>query len=52
MTEDGLFSGMFSRGPAAAEVTERAFLQAMLDFEVALARALAGAGDRHRHRGG
>ena len=44
MTEDGLFSGMFSRGPAAAEVTERAFLQAMLDFEVALARALAGAG--------
>ncbi len=44
MTEGGLFSGMFSRGPVAAEVSERAFLQAMLDFEVALGRALAGAG--------
>jgi 3-carboxy-cis,cis-muconate cycloisomerase len=41
MTEHGLLSGMFSRGPVAAEVSERAFLQAMLDFEVALARALA-----------
>ncbi len=44
MTEDGLLSGMFARGPVAAEVSDRAFLQAMLDVEVALARALAGAG--------
>jgi 3-carboxy-cis,cis-muconate cycloisomerase len=44
MTEDGLLSGMFSRGPVAAEVGDRAVLQAMLDVEAALARALAGAG--------
>jgi 3-carboxy-cis,cis-muconate cycloisomerase len=44
MTEGGLLSGMFSRGPVAGEVSERAFLQAMLDVEVALARALSATG--------
>jgi 3-carboxy-cis,cis-muconate cycloisomerase len=44
MTEQGLLSGLFSRGPVAAEVDERALLQAMLDMEVALVRALAREG--------
>jgi 3-carboxy-cis,cis-muconate cycloisomerase len=44
MTEQGLLSGMFSRGPVADQVTERALLQAMLDMEVALAQALAREG--------
>jgi 3-carboxy-cis,cis-muconate cycloisomerase len=35
---------VFTRGEAAALVTERAWLQAMLDFEAALARACARAG--------
>jgi 3-carboxy-cis,cis-muconate cycloisomerase len=34
---------LFSRGRVAAEVDDRAWLQAMLDFEAALARALAPA---------
>ena len=41
---EGLFDGIFGRGPAAAEVTEVAWLQAMLDVESALARASARAG--------
>ncbi|GAT67454.1 3-carboxy-cis,cis-muconate cycloisomerase [Planomonospora sphaerica] len=41
---DGLFSGMFARGGAAAEVTDAAWLAAMLDVEAALARAQAGLG--------
>ncbi len=44
MTEQGLLSGMFARGPVAAIVDERALLQAMLDMEVALTRALARLG--------
>jgi 3-carboxy-cis,cis-muconate cycloisomerase len=44
MTEQGLLSGLFSRGPVAPEVSERALLQAMLDVEVALMQALAIAG--------
>ncbi len=44
MTEQGLLSGLFSRGPVAAEVDERSLLQAMLDMEVALVRALAREG--------
>jgi 3-carboxy-cis,cis-muconate cycloisomerase len=40
----GLFSGLFARGPAAAETGARAWLQAMLDFEAALARGCAAAG--------
>jgi 3-carboxy-cis,cis-muconate cycloisomerase len=43
-TEEGLFSGLFARGAAAHAASERAFLQAMLDFEVALMTALARAG--------
>jgi 3-carboxy-cis,cis-muconate cycloisomerase len=41
---EGLFAGVFARGRAAAEVDDRAWLQAMLDFEAALARAGARAG--------
>jgi 3-carboxy-cis,cis-muconate cycloisomerase len=43
LTSDGLFSGVFARGDAAAAVTDAAWLQAMLDFEAALARACARA---------
>lgn len=43
-SESGLFSGLFARGEAASAAGERAFLQAMLDFEVALMNALARAG--------
>ncbi len=39
-----LFGGSFARGGAAAEVSDRAWLQAMLDAEAALARAQARAG--------
>jgi 3-carboxy-cis,cis-muconate cycloisomerase len=41
---DGLFSGLFARGPAAARATDRALLQAMVDVELALVRALVRAG--------
>ncbi|GAA3124357.1 3-carboxy-cis,cis-muconate cycloisomerase [Planomonospora alba] len=41
---DGLFSQVFSRGGAAAEVTDAAWLAAMLDVEAALARAQAELG--------
>lgn len=44
MTEHGLLSGLFSHGPVASETGEVALLQAMLDVEVALTRALAKAG--------
>lgn len=37
----GLFDGLFARGRVADEVSARAWLQAMLDFEAALARAVA-----------
>jgi 3-carboxy-cis,cis-muconate cycloisomerase len=40
----GLFGGVLARGPVADAVSDRAWLQAMLDFEAALARALARAG--------
>jgi 3-carboxy-cis,cis-muconate cycloisomerase len=40
----GLFGGLFARGDVAAEVSDRAFLQAMLDAEVALAHGLVSAG--------
>jgi 3-carboxy-cis,cis-muconate cycloisomerase len=43
LTSEGLFAGVFSRGAAAAAVSDEAWLQAMLDFEVALARACARA---------
>ena len=41
---EGLLDGIFGRGAAAAEVTDVAWLQAMLDVESALARASARAG--------
>jgi 3-carboxy-cis,cis-muconate cycloisomerase len=40
----GLFAGVFAAGRAGAEVDDRAWLQGMLDFEAALARAAAAAG--------
>ncbi|MBV9194722.1 MAG: 3-carboxy-cis,cis-muconate cycloisomerase [Solirubrobacterales bacterium] len=42
--ENGLFAGLFARGRAAPETGDQAFLQAMLDVELALTRALADAG--------
>jgi 3-carboxy-cis,cis-muconate cycloisomerase len=36
-----IFSGLSGRGPVQRELTDAAFVQAMLDAEVALARALA-----------
>jgi 3-carboxy-cis,cis-muconate cycloisomerase len=33
-----LFGGIYARGAAAAELSDRAWLQAMLDVEAALAR--------------
>ena len=43
-SDPDLFDGIYARGDAAAELTGRAWLQAMLDFEAALARAHAAAG--------
>ncbi|MDQ1696014.1 MAG: 3-carboxy-cis,cis-muconate cycloisomerase, partial [Frankiaceae bacterium] len=40
----GLFGGVLARGAVARAVGDRAWLQAMLDFEAALARAEARAG--------
>jgi 3-carboxy-cis,cis-muconate cycloisomerase len=37
--DPGLFDGVLARGPVRAEVEDRAWLQAMLDVEAALARA-------------
>src|SRR3954468_14144655 len=44
LTSEGLFSGVFARGDAAAAVSDQAWLQGMLDFEVGLARACARVG--------
>jgi 3-carboxy-cis,cis-muconate cycloisomerase len=41
---EGLFSELFARGRVAAQVDDRAWLQAMLDFEGALAHGLVAAG--------
>ena len=41
---DGLFAGVFARGGVRAEVDDRAWVQGMLDFEAALARASEQAG--------
>jgi 3-carboxy-cis,cis-muconate cycloisomerase len=43
-SEGSLLGGVFGRGRVATEVGDRAFLQAMLDVEAALARASAKAG--------
>ncbi|MFL5831184.1 MAG: lyase family protein [Solirubrobacteraceae bacterium] len=39
-----IFSGIYSRGPVQAELSDAAFLRAMVDVEVALARALVRSG--------
>src|ERR1035438_1108509 len=39
-----IFGGLFARGGVAAEVDDRAWLRAMLDFEAALAASSAEAG--------
>jgi 3-carboxy-cis,cis-muconate cycloisomerase len=41
---DGLFDGVLARGAAREAASDRAWLQALLDFEAALARAEARAG--------
>src|SRR4051794_18782737 len=41
---EGLFTDLFARGAVAACVDDAAWLQAMLDFEAALAHGLAAAG--------
>jgi 3-carboxy-cis,cis-muconate cycloisomerase len=43
-TDAGLLAPVWAGGPAAGLVTDEAWLQAMLDVEVALARAQAGLG--------
>lgn len=44
MSGGGLFTGLFARGDVPAQLGARVFLQAMLDVEVALVRALVCAG--------
>ena len=41
VSDASLFSGLFAHGEVAAEVSDRALAQAMVEFEVALLRALA-----------
>lgn len=41
---DGLFDAVLAAGPVAGQVSDRAWMQAMLDFEGALARASADVG--------
>ncbi|HTP18177.1 MAG TPA: 3-carboxy-cis,cis-muconate cycloisomerase [Solirubrobacteraceae bacterium] len=41
MSDTGLFAGLFAHGEAAAAVSDRALVDAMVEFEVALLRALA-----------
>ncbi len=42
--DPSLFAGLFARGGAAGEVSDRALVDAMVEFEVALLRALATLG--------
>jgi 3-carboxy-cis,cis-muconate cycloisomerase len=44
VSDGGLFDAILERGPVRAAVDDRAWLQAMLDVEAALARAQAAAG--------
>jgi 3-carboxy-cis,cis-muconate cycloisomerase len=44
VSDPSLFAGLFARGGAAAEVSDRALVDAMVEFEVALLRALATLG--------
>jgi len=41
VSDTGLFAGLFAHGEAAAAVSDRALVDAMVEFEVALLRALA-----------
>ena len=41
VSDASLFSGLFAHGEAAAAVSDRAFVEAMVEFELALLRALA-----------
>jgi 3-carboxy-cis,cis-muconate cycloisomerase len=41
VADRGLFAGLFAHGDAAAGVTDRAFVEAMVEVEVALLQALA-----------
>jgi 3-carboxy-cis,cis-muconate cycloisomerase len=43
-SEGSLFGGIYARGGAAAQVTDEAWLAAMLDVEAALSRAVAAEG--------
>ncbi len=43
-SEDSLFGGIYARGPVAAEVSDEAWLAAMLEVEAALAGAVAAEG--------
>jgi 3-carboxy-cis,cis-muconate cycloisomerase len=44
-SEGALFAGLYTRGAVAAELTDAAWLQALLDVEAALARAAAAEGE-------
>jgi 3-carboxy-cis,cis-muconate cycloisomerase len=44
-SKSDVFAGVLSRGPVAEQVSGRAWLQALLEFEAALARAQAHAGE-------
>ena len=44
-SSDDVFAGVLARGGVAEQVSGRAWLQALLDFEAALARAQAQAGE-------
>ncbi len=44
VSDASLFAGLFAHGGVAAEVSDRALVDAMVEFEVALARALAELG--------
>ena len=44
MPSGSLFAGLFAHGDAAAQVSDRALVEAMLEVEVALLEALAGLG--------
>ncbi|MBV8430200.1 MAG: hypothetical protein JO244_03495, partial [Solirubrobacterales bacterium] len=43
--DGGLFAGLYARGPVAAQVSDRAWVQAMLDVEAALGGAAMSAED-------
>ena len=45
MAPDRLFAGLFAHGDAAAQATDRALLEAMVEVEVALLEVLADLGD-------